>query len=449
MTFNDLTFLFLFLPVVLLVYRLVPKILKNPVLILFSLIFYAWGSPVGLVILLFSLCFNYFAGLQLDAVRAVAPGKARLTVWVSVGVNVALLCLYKYYSGLVMPIGLSFYTFTALSYLLDVYRGKTAAQKNVLHFALYLCFFPKLTSGPIVRYEEMEPQLRERKMTKGSMGAGASMFLAGLAKKVLIADALGSVFTQIRALPEMAALTAWLGILCYAFQLYFDFSGYSDMAIGLATMFGFKLGKNFDYPYLSGSIAEFWRRWHISLGAWFREYVYIPLGGNRCSTLRQVGNLLTVWLLTGIWHGSSLNFLLWGLYNGCLLLLEKFLLKNILEKIPRGVRVIPTFLAVLLGWVFFFSNGLGESFGYLGAMLGSGGSFADSTTWYYLGGSWVLLVMAILGSTPFVRSLYGNLVYRSQGFGRVVAVLGCGLVFLCCVAYMVASTYSSFLYFQF
>ncbi len=459
MTFNDLFFLFLFLPVAIGLYHLVPKAVKDPLLVVLSLVFYAWGSPAYLVILLFSLCFNYLAGLQLGL------EKRKWQLWSAVAVNILLLSLYKYYGGLTelinrlfgtgfasdrlpMPVGLSFYTFTALSYLLDVYRGKTAAQKNFLKYSLYMCFFPKLTSGPIVRYEQMEPQLRERKLTRDSLGSGISKFLVGLGKKVLIADTLGAVFTQIRGLEDMAALTAWLGLLCYTFQLYFDFSGYSDMAIGLGTVFGFRFEKNFDYPYQSAGISEFWRRWHISLGAWFREYVYIPLGGNRCGKGQQIRNLLAVWALTGIWHGSTLNFLVWGLYHGALVLLEKFLLKDILEKIPRAIRVGLTFLAVYIGWAFFFSGSLGESFRFLGAMLGSGG-LANGATWYYLGGSWVLLLLAALGSTPLPRRIYTSLVYWGGSTRRLAAVIGGALLFVGCVAYLVASTYSSFLYFQF
>ena len=302
-----------------------------------------------------------------------------------------------------MPIGVSFFTFSLLSYLFDVYRDRAPAARNMLDFSLYVTFFPKLVSGPIVQYAEMEPQLRDHPVTREGFGSGARLFLIGLAKKVLLANTLGTTFYALSALPmtQLSTLSAWLGAVCYALMLYFDFSGYSDMAIGLASMFGFRFGRNFDYPYVSQSITEFWRRWHISLGAWFRDYVYIPCGGSRAGTARTIANLLLVWLLTGIWHGANWTFLLWGVYYGILLLLEKFVLRHVL-----------TLLLVLIGWVFFFSSSPAAAFGWIGRMFGSGSALIDATAKYYLAGCWPLLLVGAIGSFPVVSHVGTNLLRK-------------------------------------
>ena len=349
-----------------------------------------------------------------------------------------------------LPLGISFFTFSVLSYVFDVYRGRAEVQKNFLDFSLYVTFFAKVTSGPIVQYKDMAPQLRERQMVPAKFGAGISMFLVGLGKKVLIADNLGATFSAISGLSTMSAGTAWLGMILYSLQLYFDFSGYSDMAIGLAKCFGFDFSANFDYPYLSASISEFWRRWHISLGAWFRDYVYIPLGGNRCSKERQLINLAVVWLLTGLWHGSAWNFVIWGVYHGIFVILEKFVLKDIWPKVPKFLRIFVTTLLVFFGWVLFFSPSLSGAIHYYGQMFGAGhmGLF-DGTFRYYFFGSLRLLIVAFLGCGPIVRRIHQRLCYYKGGKRTYVSVIGFVLLLILCVAYMMSATYSSFLYVQF
>ena len=336
------------------------------------------------------------------------------------------------------------------TYLFDVYRDRAPAARNVLDFSLYVTFFPKLVSGPIVQYAEMEPQLRDHPVTREGFGSGARLFLIGLAKKVLLANTLGTTFYALSALPmtQLSTLSAWLGAVCYALMLYFDFSGYSDMAIGLASMFGFRFGKNFDYPYVSQSITEFWRRWHISLGAWFRDYVYIPCGGSRAGTVRTIANLLLVWLLTGIWHGANWTFLLWGVYYGILLLLEKFVLRRVLEHLPGLLRHVLTLLLVLIGWVFFFSSSPAAAFGWIGRMFGSGSALVDATAKYYLAGCWPLLLVGAIGSFPVVSHVGTNLLRRSKAWQAFSVVLFLALLLLC-IALMMNDTYSTFLYFQF
>ena len=315
-----------------------------------------------------------------------------------------------------------------------------------------MTFFPKLVSGPIVQYKDFAPQIQDHPMTKELLGSGARRFVVGLAKKVLIANTLGATFYSVSALPmdQVSVMTAWLGAIGYTLMLYFDFSGYSDMAIGIAEMFGFRIDKNFDYPYLSGSITEFWRRWHISLGAWFRDYVYIPLGGSREGDGKTIRNLLIVWLLTGIWHGANWTFIVWGLYHGLLLLLEKFLFKAALDKTPQIVKRILTLLLVVVGWVFFFSDNLGMALSWIGRMFGAGHAlFLDAAGRYYWGAGWFVLLLAMVGSTPLPATV-GNNLLRSRSKPLLI---GCtvvlALLFVLCIAGMMSDTYSSFLYFQF
>lgn len=468
MTFNTILFVFTFLPLSLILYYIVPKRFRNIPLVLLSLVFYAWGNPTYLILMVFSVLFNYVTGLQLDAYQQQERTTgAKVTMISAVVVNLLILGFFKYYGFLIstvnsitglslhapdlpLPLGISFFTFSVLSYVFDVYRGRAEAQKNFLDFSLYVTFFAKVTSGPIVQYKDMAPQLRERKMVPAKFGAGLSMFLVGLGKKVLIADNLGATFSAISGLTSMSAGTAWLGMVLYSLQLYFDFSGYSDMAIGLAKCFGFDFAKNFDYPYLSTSISEFWRRWHISLGAWFRDYVYIPLGGNRCSKQRQLINLAVVWLLTGLWHGSAWNFVLWGIYHGIFVILEKFVLKDFLPKVPKVLRIFVTVLLVFFGWVLFFSPSLMSAIHYYGQMFGAGhmGLF-DGTFRYYFFGSLRLLIVAFIGCGPLVRRIHQRLCYFKGGKLTYVSVALFVLLLIVCVAYMMSATYSSFLYVQF
>ena len=469
MTFSNLFFPFVFLPVCLLLYLIMPKRLKNLLLVLCSLVFFSWGTPEYLLLMLASLLFNYFTGLQLGAQKETGKnGLAKFTLVTAVIVNLLLLGFFKYYGFLLesitglfgtpmkaqqlpVPIGLSFFTFSVLSYLFDVNRGKVPAAKNIINFSLFVTFFPKLVSGPIVQYSAMAGQLAEHPITREKFGSGARLFLIGLAKKVLIANTLGLSFYAISALQpsELSAATAWLGAILYSLMLYFDFGGYSEMAIGLAGMFGFEISKNFDYPYISSSISEFWRRWHISLGAWFRDYIYIPLGGSREGESKTIRNLLIVWLLTGIWHGANWTFLVWGVYYGLLLVMEKFVMRDVVEKMPKILRHLFTVLLVIIGWVFFFSDSIGNAISYLGSMFGFGSGIFDSTALYYLGSSWLILIVAVVAALPFVTRFFSKLYNRKGNLAVILSVVFFGLLLLLCVASMMNDTYSTFLYFQF
>ena len=469
MAFHELGFLFLFFPVAILLHLLVPKVAKNALLVIVSLVFFAWGSMEYVLLLVLLILFHFFTGLQIETLQQAENTKgAKLVLWSAVAVDLLLLGFFKYSSFLAetvnsllktaipaqqnpMPLGVSFFTFSLLSFLFDIYRGKTAAPKNILHFALFVSFFPKLVSGPIVSYHEFVPQIHDRSVDMGKIGEGSRLFLIGLAKKLLIADAIGTTFSAVTALPmeNVTVLSAWLGALAYTLMLYFDFSGYSDMAIGLAKMCGFTFQKNFDYPYMAVSITDFWRRWHISLGAWFRDYLYFPLGGSRVETKKILRNLLIVWLCTGIWHGANWTFLVWGLYHGLLQILEKFPLKKLLDKIPAFIRIPATFLAVVVGWVFFFAPDLGFAFSWLGRMLGIGAQFANATAKYWLASSWKLMLIALAGACPLPARL-GNMLYRFRSnVPTVLSIAWFVLLLILCIATMTGSTYSSFLYFQF
>lgn len=469
MAFSELKFVFLFLPLALLAHKVMPMRGKNLILALLSLLFFAWGSPEYVLLMLAIVAFNYFSGLLIGEKKSENdPRGAKYALVSAVAANLLMLGFFKYWGFLLenvnavfgthlatritsMPIGVSFFTFSVLSYLFDVYRDKAEAQHNIVHFTLFVTFFPKLVSGPIVPYAEMERQILERKIGPAHFGRGSRLFLIGLSKKVLLADTLGKTFYALSALEpgELSVVSAWLGAVSYALMLYFDFGGYSDMALGLAEMFGFTFQKNFDYPYMSASITEFWRRWHISLGAWFRDYVYIPLGGSREGKARTVRNLLIVWLLTGIWHGANWTFLVWGLYYGLLLLLEKFVFAKILDKIPNFLRAIPTLLLVIIGWVFFFSPSLGSAFRWLGSMLGLGaGGLLDATAKYYLSGCAIILVISAFGAFPLAAKL-GNRALRRRRWPVYVSVAWFAALMILCIAGMTVSTYSSFLYFQF
>ncbi|MBQ9269411.1 MAG: MBOAT family protein [Oscillospiraceae bacterium] len=469
MSFSTLFFLFVFLPVSLILYYVFPKKLRNIPLVVLSLVFYAWGNPVYLILLLLSMAFNYVSGLQIAGYKeAGRTGFARAAMIIAVAANLLLLGYFKYFAFLLetlnlipglnlsapelsLPLGLSFYTFTVLSYILDVYMDRAPVQKNVLSYAVYATFFPKIISGPIVQYRDMMVQIEaERETPPAKIASGVNLFLVGLFKKVLLADNLGTVFGAVSGLEAMSIGTAWLGMVLYSLQLYFDFSGYSDMAIGLSKMLGFDLDKNFDYPYRALNITDFWRRWHISLGAWFREYVYIPLGGSRCSKPKIFRNLLIVWLLTGLWHGASWSFIAWGLWHGAFAMLERFVIKDKLDKVPNPIRIFGTCLIAFLGWVMFFSGSLSNMVHYFGQMFGAGhlGLF-DSGFRYYFGSSWLLILAAVIGSGPLVRRLHQNLTYRRGGAAVYISAALYILLLVLCIASMVSSTYTSFLYFQF
>ena len=470
MAFNELSFVFLFFPAVLLIHWAVPTVLKNAVLLIFSLIFFAWGSPSYVLLMLLLIVFNYFSGLQIEAQKKEGNEKmAKFALVSAVAANLLLLGFFKYWGFLLenvnallgtslaapqaaMPLGVSFFTFSILSYLFDVYRDKAPAVENIIDFSLFVTFFPKLVSGPIVQYSAFRKQLKDRTCNAVKFGKGCRLFLIGLAKKVLLSNIIGTTFYAVTALPVsgISVVTAWLGAVSYALMLYFDFSGYSDMAIGLAQMFGFSFDKNFDYPYMAVSITDFWRRWHISLGAWFRDYIYIPLGGSRVETKKIIRNLAVVWLFTGIWHGASWTFIVWGLFHGVMQVLEKYVFKDILEKIPNIIRIVFTQLLVLVGWVFFFSPSLGSAFIWLARMLGIGAAgMLDATAKYYLSSSGIILAIGAIAAYP-VGANFGNklLKYKSQT-PIYLSIVWFAILLVLCIAGMMSSTYSSFLYFQF
>ncbi len=469
MLFSSITFLFMFLPVVLAVYYLVPYKVKNIVLLLASLFFYAWGEPVYVILMILSIVFNYFCGLDIKA-REDDPRRAKSAVIFAIAVNLLILGFFKYFGFLMetvnavlsadisyrepaLPVGISFYTFQAVSYILDVYRKKTEPQRNILYFALYISMFPQLIAGPIVRYSDIEGQLRKRKMSASKLGLGAMYFIMGLAKKVILANTAGEVFDEIAALPagNLSILTAWLGVFSYAFQIYFDFSGYSDMAVGLGKMFGFDFRKNFDYPYISKSVTEFWRRWHISLSTWFREYVYIPLGGSRCSVSRNIFNLMVVWTLTGMWHGAAWNFVAWGVYYGAVLIMEKYIWGAAVNRLPGPARHIYTGIIVLVGWVFFFSPSIGYAMRYLLAMVGGGAGIVDATGVFLLLTHWLLYLIAVTASSSLgLRIIKAVIRAPKSQYAQLsaAAVIFTGM-FLISVAFLVSGTFNPFLYFRF
>ena len=450
MAFNSLVFIFIFLPVMLIVYRFLPKPVQNIFLLIASLLFYAWGSPAALVMILLSTGFNYFAALGIGS-RVAQDNRsgARLQLALAVIFDVAVLAVYKY-TGLEMPIGVSFYSFSVMSCLFDVYYGKTPERVNFLDFLLYVMFFPKVISGPIVQWKDFAAQVRDHVVTRDGFLDGFHLFMIGLFKKVLLADKLGTTFASVFAIPEQTVGTAWIGMLGYGLQLYMDFSGYSDMAIGLARMFGFSFEKNFDYPYTSTNISEFWRRWHISLGRWFRDYVYIPLGGSRCSRSKNIRNLMVVWVLTGIWHGSTLNYLIWGLWHGVLVLLDKFVVGKPLSKAPRTIRVLLTDLVVFIGWVFFFTPGIGSAFAYIGRLFGIGAAgFWSRATTFSLTENLILFIVAILCCSPRLWNLHEKIAYRRRGAAMTLSIALYAVLFVFCIANILGSTWTTFMYANF
>ncbi len=472
MVFSSAVFLFLFLPVTLLFYS--PKLFyknrerefakKNFVLLAVSLIFYAWGEPLYVLLMMLSIAFNYLIALDIEMHRE-KPEKMKLILIFGIIFNVFALGFFKYadfvteslnslfrleieFDAPALPIGISFYTFQIISYIVDVYRG-VPAQKKLVPFACYVTMFPQLIAGPIVQYSDIENQLNKRVITREKFTVGIILFFKGLGKKVLFANTIGAFYTDIIAIgtDKMSTATAWIGIICYTLQIYFDFSGYSDMAVGLGKMLGFDFVQNFNLPYTAKSVTDFWRRWHISLGNWFRDYVYIPLGGNRVGPLRHIFNILVVWALTGLWHGAAWNFVAWGALYGVLLIIEKYLLKSILPKIPSVLRQMGTMVVVMVGWVLFSSESFTAAFDYIKVMFGFGGtSVFDSTASYYLSSAGLsILVMSLSAFGFFVK------MPRIKNFrlNVIVMTIGYTLVFLMCVAYLISETYNPFLYFRF
>lgn len=459
MVFTDLIFLFCFLPISVQLTKQIRNIkLQNILLVVFSLLFYAWSNPIYVVLLILSILWNYFTAFELEAQD---DGKTKkILLIVSVVVNLFILGFYKYTGFLMdilhiqsnlkiaLPVGLSFFTFSELSYIFDVYNGKSKPQKNIILFTLYVSFFGKISMGPIVSYHEMEDQLTNRTLSKAQYASGMVLFSKGLIKKVLLADQLSYVYSILQN--NTSTLGVWLLAICYMLQIYFDFSGYSDMAIGLSRFFGFDFKPNFDHPYTAASVQDFWRKWHISLSQWFRDYLYIPLGGNRVDKNTYIRNIFIVWFCTGLWHGANWTFILWGLYYGCLLLLEKFFLREKLEKLPKPISHIYTLLVVLIGWVFFMSPNITTAFSTLGKMISIGATtFANNQAKFMLKSYFIVFVLAILLSTK-VYDRIQIFVYNQYKMKAVYTTWTIYIILLIvCIAFIVGGTYHSFLYFAF
>ncbi len=468
MVFSSLEFLYLYLPASLLIYFLIPArylTARNFALLILSLIFYGWSEPVYIFIMLFSIIVDYVCGYLVSVHRESAPKKARLAMIASVVLNLSVLFFFKYFDfiiknialipafsslkplGITLPVGISFYTFQTMSYTLDIYLGKAKLQRNILSFGAYVTMFPQLIAGPIVRYSDVDNELRSRTHSLDRAARGVARFACGLAKKVLLANTAGAMYEQMvsTVAEKPNALAAWCGIIFYSFQIYFDFSGYSDMAIGIGYALGFDFPENFNYPYISRSITEFWRRWHITLSTWFREYVYIPLGGNRKGKYRMFFNLFVVWFLTGLWHGASWNFVLWGLYFCALLIIEKAFLGKILEKIPSVFSHIYSCFFIILGWYIFISCDLAAPKEYLSAMftspLVSGAAVYDTVR------SILFLGILVIASTPLPHKIYTR--FSGSKILRACLCVVIPLTLLLCTAYLVDSSYNPFLYFRF
>lgn len=473
MVFSSLLFLFRFFPLVLIIYYCIPRKFKNLVLFVMSLIFYGWGEPRYVFAMISSILLNYVFGRLIEHCKQKGLlTKTRIVLVVAIITNILVLGFFKYTDLLIegfndiaggklellhiaLPIGISFYTFQTMSYIIDVYHGVTKAQTNFITFGTYVALFPQLIAGPIVQYKTISKELDSRTENVDDFVNGIKYFMIGLGKKILLANSIGSIFHQIQNLPqsEMSLLTSWIGIFAFAFQIYFDFSGYSDMAIGLGCMFGFHFKENFNYPYISKNITEFFRRWHISLGTWFKEYVYIPLGGNRKGTGCLIRNILVVWLLTGLWHGAHINFLLWGLYYGILLVLEKTYLLKYLKKMPAIFQWFYMMLIVIVGWVIFaFENNI-EGIRYLKTMFGlSGQALINRQAIYFLYTNLILFIILAVGSTPLPKKFIATIFKkfsRHQVWITISTNIFYAFILILCVAYLVNETYNPFLYFRF
>ena len=460
MLFSSISFLYYFLPIVLILYFIAPGNMKNLILMISSLVFYAWGEPEYVVIMIVSIIVGYITGRLIETFYT----KKYVALFLAGGVlsHLGILIYFKYVDffignvnaitgstipllRLTLPIGISFYTFQILSYEIDVYRGKVRAQKNILKLAVYVTMFPQLIAGPIVRYSDIEGQLDERSQSFENFGVGMSRFVIGLGKKILLANTLGELCEIFKASNDKSVLFFWLYGIAFALHIYFDFSGYSDMAIGLGKIFGFAFPENFNYPYISGSVTEFWRRWHMSLGQWFRDYVYIPLGGSRCSKVRWLMNILIVWMLTGLWHGAAWNFVFWGLYYGLLLAIEKLLLAKWLEN-SRIISHIYLLLTLIIGFVIFNGTDIRETVTYIGAMFGFGDyPLISSEFIYYVKSYGVLLVCGAVGATPIVGSVAGKMEKKTVWFQPAMLVL----ILIISTAYLVDGSFNPFLYFRF
>lgn len=481
MVFSSMVFLCGFLPAVLIGYAVCPAKYRNFFLFVASLFFYAWGEPRYIVIMLFSTVFDFCNGLLMEYLDR--KGRPQYRKWVlvfSVVINIGILCFFKYTDfvlqsisqltgnpahllKLALPIGISFYTFQTLSYTIDVYRREVEVQHNIIDFGMYVCLFPQLIAGPIVRYSDIQDQIKGRKGNWEGRFYGVQRFILGLAKKVLLANQIGALWNQISVLQhgDMSMASAWLGAIAYTFQIYFDFSGYSDMAIGLGYLFGFRFPENFNYPYISQSITEFWRRWHITLSTWFREYVYIPLGGNRKGMICQIFNLLVVWFLTGLWHGAGWNFILWGLYFFVLLLVEKLFLLREMERWPGIFRHLYALFFIIVGWAVFACDDMNRLLTYLGTMFGVNTVAGNKISLYYWSTYGLFLIILLLGSLKLPKKAADRLYDRLQqkllavspvwgdSIAFVIRLVWLAVLLLVSVALLVSGSYNPFLYFRF
>lgn len=467
MLFSSIIFIFYFLPLTMFFYFAVPKEkiqIRNGILLFASLIFYSWGEPVYVILMIYSAIFNFFMSKEIEKTKT-KGGSAKADLTFTVIINLAILGFFKYfgflmdtingitglkieYTALALPIGISFYTFQGMSYIFDVYRGNIKSDRHIFSFALYLSLFPQLIAGPIVKYRDVAEQLYERETSIEKIGGGASRFIIGLGKKAILANNFGAIYTAISASSNERAtvVTFWIGIFAYTLQIYFDFSGYSDMAIGLGRIFGFEFMENFQTPYMSKSITEFWRRWHISLGTWFREYVYFPLGGNRVSTKKHIINLLVVWALTGLWHGASWNFVMWGTYYGILLIIEKYYLMEKMAKWKKPVQHLYTMLVVIIGWVFFSITDIAKAFKYLGVMFGIGAkNIIDMQSLYLIKTEGILFIFGIWLATSYPKKDFEKLKNKHPQLAGWLLIF----IFIISISYLVYGSYNPFLYFRF
>ena len=466
MVFSGIEFLYYFLPAVMLIYFLAPKRLKNLMLFVSGLGFYAWGEPVYVIVMVISTAVDYTAGILMS--KTEDERKRRACLISSVVINLGLLFTFKYSSfavdtfngifrtaipspNLPLPIGISFFTFQSMSYTIDLYRRKITVQRSFINFAAYVTCFPQIVAGPIVKYQDIAAELDDRRVSISDMSDGVSVFIVGLAKKVLLAKNIGIFWSRVKEMDysTLPALTAWLGIIAFTFQIYFDFSGYSDMAIGLGRMLGLTYPKNFDLPYLSKSVSQFWRRWHITLGSWFRDYVYIPLGGSRAGKWKTVRNLAIVWLLTGLWHGASMNFVLWGAWFGLLIIAEHMGMARLLERLPAVFSWLYTMLAVVLGWVLFDTDSISSALRFIGAMFGAGGSFATGASWSLIGQAAISLALCIFFSSGATKNYIKRIGGQDSKVILVLKPVITAALLIASTAYLVNSTYNPFLYFNF
>lgn len=464
MVFSSLVFMFAYLPITLLAYYLVPRQGRNIFLFIVNLIFYGWGEPKLVLLMVFNIFFNYIGGWLVDKYRADAK-KKKLFLILTCVLDIGILAVFKY-TGMItetlnmlpflnipelqisLPIGISFYTFQTMSYVIDVYRDDAPVSKNFINFGTYVALFPQLIAGPIVRYRDVAEQLVNRRETLEMFTRGVKLFMVGLAKKVIIANTMGTLTTNIFATTdENGVVGTWVGMIAYTFQIYFDFSGYSDMACGLGNMMGFEFLKNFNYPYIAKSITDFWRRWHISLSTWFKEYVYIPLGGNRKGVKRQILNLLIVWGLTGLWHGAAYNFVLWGLYYGLLLILEKFVLKKYLDRLPSFVQHIYTLFIIIIGWGLFYFTDVGQLGAFMVDLFNFGNGICGNQAFNLIMSNLPMLIIAAVASTPLTTTLYTR--FEHTRFMWIPETLYCMGVLAVSTASLVNQSYNPFLYFRF